>query len=143
MSNEVRRKRYMQKLSHGRMRISLLNQKLQSDSDFNDTETLLIIQKAYQEAVEVSTDVLAMMLKDNELPPMDNYSNIKMAKNNHIISEESANVLREANGLRNRIVLIYNDLDVDLLIESVRRTLPKIEKYMEEVEDWMSQSFTK
>jgi len=143
MLNEIRRKRYMQKLNHGRMRISLLNPKLQSDSDFNDTETLLIIQKAYQEAVEVSTDVLAMILKDNELPPMDNYSNIKMAKDNDIISEESANALREANGLRNRIVRVYNDLDVDLLIESVRRTLPKIEKYMEEAEDWMSQSFNK
>lgn len=143
MSNEIRRKRYMQKLGHGRMRISLLNQKLQSGSDFNDTETLLIIQKAYQEVVEVSTDVLAMMLKDNELPPMDNYSNVKMAKDNHIISAESADVLREANGLRDRIVHIYNDLDVGLLIQSVKRTLPQIEKYIEEVEAWMSQTFHK
>lgn len=143
MSNEIRRKRYMQKLGHGRMRISLLNQKLQSGSDFNDTETLLIIQKAYQEVVEVSTDVLAMMLKDNELPPMDNYSNVKMASDNHIISAESADVLREANGLRNRIVHIYNDLDVGLLIQSVKRTLPQIEKYIEEVEAWMSQTFHK
>jgi len=133
----------MQKLGHGRMRISLLNQKLQSGSDFNDTETLLIIQKAYQEVVEVSTDVLAMMLKDNELPPMDNYSNVKMAKDNHIISAESADVLREANGLRDRIVHIYNDLDVGLLIQSVKRTLPQIEKYIEEVEAWMSQTFHK
>jgi uncharacterized protein YutE (UPF0331/DUF86 family) len=133
----------MQKINHGRMRISLLNQKLQSGSDFNDTETLLIIQKAYQEVVEVSTDILAMMLKDNELPPMDNYSNVKMAKDNHIISPESADVLREANGLRNRIVHIYNDLDVGLLIESVKRTLPQIEEYIEEVETWMSQTFHK
>ncbi|MFO7835179.1 MAG: HepT-like ribonuclease domain-containing protein [Candidatus Thorarchaeota archaeon] len=143
MSNEIRRKRYMQKINHGRMRISLLNQKLQSGSDFNDTETLLIIQKAYQEVVEVSTDILAMMLKDNELPPMDNYSNVKMAKDNHIISPESADVLREANGLRNRIVHIYNDLDIDLLIRSVKRTLPQMEKYIEEVETWMSQTFHK
>ncbi|MGV9169984.1 MAG: HepT-like ribonuclease domain-containing protein [Promethearchaeia archaeon] len=86
--------------------MSLLNQKLQSGSDFNDTKTLFIIQKAYQKVVEVSTDVLAMMLKDNELPPMDNYSNSKMAEDNRIISSESANVLREANGIRNLIVHI-------------------------------------
>ncbi|MBS3795886.1 MAG: hypothetical protein KGY80_13360 [Candidatus Thorarchaeota archaeon] len=43
MWNEIRRKRYMHKLSHGKMRISLLNQKLESGSDFNDTETLLMI----------------------------------------------------------------------------------------------------
>ncbi|MBD3405281.1 MAG: DUF86 domain-containing protein [Candidatus Lokiarchaeota archaeon] len=72
---------------------------------------------------------------------MDNYSNIDTAEKHHLITKESANMLREVNGLRNRIVSIYNDIDYNQLISSINRTLPLIDTYIEEVENWLSQQY--
>lgn len=142
MISESRYKRYLERIAHGKSRMELLERKFSSPpKNIDEVDFLLIVQKAYQEVVEVSTDVLSMMLKDSLLPPMDNYSNIDAAEKHHLISEESAHVLREANGLRNRIVHIYNDIDYDQLVLSIKRTLSLLKKYLEAIETWSSSQY--
>ncbi|MCK4287149.1 MAG: DUF86 domain-containing protein, partial [Candidatus Lokiarchaeota archaeon] len=55
-----------------------------------------------------------MIVKDVKLIPKDDYSNINIIKNKKIVNSDLAAKLREANGLRNRIVHDYNGLDNEI-----------------------------
>ena len=76
-----------------------------SAQDFlKDEKTMLASYKAFQEAVEASQDLVAMMCKDTGIRPQNDYSNLERLES---ISTRSRNVLIEANGLRNHLVHKY------------------------------------
>jgi uncharacterized protein YutE (UPF0331/DUF86 family) len=62
-------------------------------------KTKLAIYKAFQEVVEASMDVVAMMLKDSTIGPKDDYSNIDLLE----LDADMKVILAQANGL-----LIYS-----------------------------------
>lgn len=135
--SETGKKRYMQKINHGRNRIGSIEVWLRQGVPEADTKTLLAIEEACQEAIEVSTDMLAMMLKDKSIPPIDDYSNITRASEMGIIPRKLAEILREANGLRNRLIHVYNDLDIEVLLDSIKRILPGLAYFLEVIEQWL------
>ncbi len=136
---EPRKKRYMQKVEHCRNRISHLEVWLEEiDANEPETKTLLAIKKACQEVVDVSTDMLAMMLKDNSIPPTDDYTNIRQASEKGLIPNTLTKSLREANGLRNRLIHVYNDIDIPMLVQSIERIIPGIKELLLVVEHWLS-----
>lgn len=108
-------------------------QELFSAQTLEDDKTKLATYKAFQEIVEATMDIVAMMLKDMEKIPKDDYSNIESLE----INEETKAVLREANGLRNRLVHRYNQTDDLAALESMRIILPDMRSFIEEVELWI------
>jgi uncharacterized protein YutE (UPF0331/DUF86 family) len=136
--HENRKKRYMQKILHGRSRIELVEVWQKEKISEHDTKSLLAIEKAAQEAIEVATDLLAMLLKDTSIPPTDDYTNIAKVLELGLITKEIESILREANGLRNRLIHVYNDVDIEVLLESIKRVLPGITEFLDVVEKWLN-----
>ncbi len=137
---ENRMKRYMQKILHGRNRIELVEVWQQEKISELETKSLLAIEKAAQEVIEVATDLMAMMLKDSSIPPTDDYTNISRILELGLITKEVGAILKEANGLRNRLIHVYNDVDIDILLESIKRVLPGITEFLNVVEKWLSRN---
>ena len=137
---ENRKKRYMQKILHGRNRIELVEVWQQEKISEHETKSLLAIEKAAQEVIEVATDLMAMILKDTSIPPTDDYTNISRVLELGLITKEVGAILKEANGLRNRLIHVYNDVDIDILLESIKRVLPGISEFLNVVEKWLSRN---
>jgi len=135
---ENRKKRYLQKILHGRNRIELVEVWQQEKISEHETKSLLAIEKAAQEVIEVATDLMAMILKDTSIPPTDDYTNISRILELGLITKEVGAILKEANGLRNRLIHVYNDVDIDILLESIKRVLPGITEFLDVVEKWLS-----
>ena len=99
-----------------------------------DDKTKLASYKAFQEAVEASMDLVAMMCKDLGIQPQDDYSNLERLDD---LGESSKKVLIEANGLRNHLVHRYNRRDDLLALDSMKGLLSGIMAFGEEVEAWL------
>jgi uncharacterized protein YutE (UPF0331/DUF86 family) len=99
-----------------------------------DEKTKLAVYKAFQEVAESCMDIIAMACKDEKIVPKDDYTNIENLK---FIDERMKEVLTEVNGLRNRLVHRYNQSDDLVAFVSVKELLPKIEEFVEVVEQWM------
>lgn len=136
--SESRKKRYLQKIHHGRNRIELVEVWQQEKISKHETKSLLAIEKAAQEAIEVATDLMAMILKDSSIPPTDDYTNVARVLELGLITKEIGESMREANGLRNRLIHVYNDIDIDVLLQSIKRVLPGITEFLDVVEKWLS-----
>ena len=125
---EERIKRYNDKLEY-------LNQTIKNSNDWTENldskefiESLELqkqygIYHAFQIGIEIITDLVAMIVKDLKLIPKDDYSNINIIKNKKIVNEDLAAKLREANGLKNRIVHDYNGLDNELAYNRLKNLL--------------------
>lgn len=135
---ETRKKRYMQKIHHGRNRIELVEEWQKEKVSEHETKSLLAIEKAAQEAIEVSTDLIAMILKDTSIPPTDDYTNITRILEEGLITNKIGEIMREANGLRNRLIHVYNDIDIEVILQSIKRVLPGIAEFLNVVEKWLS-----
>ena len=106
-----------------------------SAQDFlQDEKTMLASYKAFQEAVEASQDLVAMMCKEAGIRSQDDYSNLERLEPH---STRLRSVLIEANGLRNHLVHRYNKRDDLLALESMKDLLPGIAAFGEEVEIWL------
>jgi uncharacterized protein YutE (UPF0331/DUF86 family) len=130
----------MLKIHHGENRIHLIREWIVQCEAQGDIKTILALSKAFQEAAEVSMDLLAMLLKDISIPPRDDYTNVGAAVEADIVSGDLGGVLREANGLRNRLIHVYNDVNTRVLLESVKRLQDGLTTYLEVVEKWLDEA---
>lgn len=104
------------------------------DEFLEDDKTMLAVYKAFQEAVEASLDLVAMMCKDLGITSQDDYSNLERLT---ALSAQSREVLVEANGLRNHLVHRYNKRDDLLAMQSMMDLQGGIVAFGEEVEGWL------
>jgi uncharacterized protein YutE (UPF0331/DUF86 family) len=109
-------------------------EEVSSDVFLEDDKTKLASYKAFQEAVEASLDLVAMMCKDLGIQPQDDYSNLERLDD---LGDGSKKILIEANGLRNHLVHRYNKRDDLLALESMKGLLSGIMAFGEEVEAWL------
>lgn len=109
-------------------------QDISSDQFQDDDRTKLASYKAFQEIVEACMDIVAMMCKDMNLVPKDDYSNIE---NLDRIDRKTKTSLAAANGLRNRLVHRYNHTDDCIALESINTLLPELSDFVEMVELWI------
>ena len=138
--DEKRVKRYKEKLDLIEMRISQIKEWTNNfnEEDFDRNELVkLATYKAFQEIVEGSMDVIAMLCKDNGIPPRDDYSNIEALLKKKIIDDELSKIMIEGNGLRNRIVHKYNKLDDKKAFIEIIESLSEFERFIEVVENWI------
>jgi uncharacterized protein YutE (UPF0331/DUF86 family) len=136
-----RAKRYREKLNLIIERAADIEDWLPSDvSDFSsDKRNRLAIYKAFQELIEASFDVAAMVCKDLKIVPKDDYTNLETLQNIRIIDEHLNNALAESNGLRNRLVHRYNSLDDTLAYESIQTLLPDFKHFEEVIDKWLKE----
>ncbi|RLI15527.1 DUF86 domain-containing protein [Candidatus Bathyarchaeota archaeon] len=129
-----RRMRYLDKLRHIDKRISNIRRWL---PELGDEKTKLAIYKAFQEIVEAIFDIIAMKLVDLRIPPKDNYANLEELERRGMMEGSLLDTLREANGLRNRLVHSYNTLSDEIALKSIELLLPKLERVREVMEGWI------
>jgi uncharacterized protein YutE (UPF0331/DUF86 family) len=132
-----RAKRYKDKTNIAIKRIHQIEswvQDLSSDRFLDDDRTKLATYKAFQEIAEACMDIVAMMCKDMNLLPKDDYSNIENLDN---IDRKTKISLAAANGLRNRLVHRYNQTDERIALESINVLLPQLSDFVEMVELWI------
>ena len=103
----------------------------------HDEKTKLAVYKAYQEIVESCMDIIAMVCTDEKIAPKDDYTNIENLK---FIDKRMKGVLIEANGLRNRLVHRYNQLDDLIAFVGIGELLPKLEEFVEMIEQWLQKT---
>ena len=126
ISEEMRRKRYLEKSELAEKRISEIEEWIEGD----DEKTKLACYKAFQEIVEVLFDLVAMKIKDSDKNVEDDYKNTEKLADMGIKEKKNAEILNEANGLRNRIVHKYNNLDDALAKESIIELMPNLKKIL-------------
>ena len=71
-----------------------------------------------------------MKIKDSDKNVEDDYKNTERLIDMKIIDKKNAEILNEANGLRNRIVHKYNNLDDALAKESIIELMPNLKKIL-------------
>ncbi len=143
--NKERIKRYKEKKEHFN-RIFEKLKKWTSDISVNEFLTTTSLERqfaiyhAYQIIVEIITDLAAMAVKDLKILPKDDYININVLAENNVISKTLATKIKDANGLRNRIVHNYNGLDDEIAYKSILNTINDLEKYMEAIISWIKKN---
>lgn len=131
-----RKLRYKEKISWAHHRCNQIGEWLSlygSESPM-DEMPLLAIFKAYQEVIECLMDLIAMYMRDTDLPARDDYSNIERMS---LFSKMDQQVLSEMNGLRNRIIHRYNSTDERIAIERIEYFLPILEDRLEDFKRWI------
>ena len=101
-----------------------------------DEKTKLATYKAFQEAVEASMNIIAMLCKDLKIIPKDDYTNIENLKGK-IFSEDMGDALIECNGLRNRLIHHYNKMDDLLAFDGITGILPELKRFTDTVKEWI------
>ena len=137
MDNE-RLKRYVSKIEHIKERIEDIEIWLSEIDEIEkiDKKTNLAVFKAMQEIIEGSTDIIAMILKDEGKLPKDDYSNIEKISDLNILKNDFRGILKEACGFRNRLVHEYNGIDNTIALESINNLLDPMKKFIEAVKKW-------
>lgn len=100
---------------------------------------ILACYKAFQEMAEAALDIVAMIIRDSNDIPKDDYMNIDTAVRNGILNKNIADALKQANGLRNRLVHEYNGLDVQRAHDSMIDLIEYFDEFLETVEKWLEQ----
>ncbi len=134
MVDEKRIARYVDELNHIEERLNDVAEWI--DDALEDKKTKLAVYKAAQEAIEAMCDIVAMCLKDNGIPPKDDYTNIERW-GELMKQKDLADCLKIANGLRNRLVRHYNGLNDALAIESIKDISPCLKKFVGVIREWL------
>lgn len=140
--DEKRTKRYGEKIANLVKYINLLEKWLkESEQDElvrnSNYREIFALYHAAQLGIEVTTDLCAMMVKDLQFIPKDNYVNFEVLKREGIISGELHGALKELNGLRNRIVHDYNGIIDEIALQSISTNLINLKSFKEIVEKWL------
>lgn len=125
----MRKERYLKKL-----------EAFEEEVDFIDTHSICdaVTERALlhslQVCVEISLDIVSMLVRDLGMVVEDDYTNIEKLAKEGIIRAEEMKSLKEYNGLRNSIVHRYNNLDIGLVetaLEGIEKLYNIIEKLIQ------------
>lgn len=142
--DEKRIKRYKEKEEYLTMILKKLDEWTSDlkEEDFINNQDLkeqFSIYHAYQVIMEIVTDLTAMVVKDINIIPKDDYLNFDILGENKIISNNVTNNLKQANGLRNRIVHNYNGFNEKIALKSIKKYCKYFEEFKDELDKWLRQ----
>nr|WP_319538360.1 DUF86 domain-containing protein [uncultured Methanospirillum sp.] len=137
--DEDRRLRYRDKIFWIHGRADLIETWIsESGNDLKtDTKTTLALFQAFQEITEATMDCISMFLRDNQEWARDDYSNIDRID---LFSPDQKQLLREMNGLRNRIIHRYKGTDESLALAGIEQSLPEIRSLVLVIEEWINRA---
>ncbi len=128
------------RLSRYRAKISTITKRRDNISSWiqdRDEKSTLAVYKAYQEMIEAFTDLFAMIVKDMGEVVEDDYTNIEKLREKGLLDVKQEGIMKESNGLRNRLVHEYNGLEKKIALESIERTNSKVVEVLEEIRGWV------
>lgn len=102
-----------------------------------DEKSVLALYKAFQEIVEAFTDICAMILKDMKELVKDDYANIDRLSEMNIFDRTEAELLKESNGLRNRLIHEYNGLERSTALQVIHDINKDFDVLIEHVKTWI------
>ena len=127
--DELRNKRYRDKIQH----IFDYIQELPLEPK-NELEKRGIFY-SLQTSIEAMVDLIAMLVKDLGIQVKDDIINISEIVKVRNIDFELGEKLKKANGLRNIIVHRYNEIDEQIILESVEEVKDLLLRWIEIIEE--------
>ena len=132
----MRRQRYLEKLERFEEEYEFIK-----EHEMIDEVTRRALLYSLQLCVDITMDMVAMLVRDLGMTVEDDYTNIERLVKHGIISEADASLIRAYNSLRNAIVHKYDRLNLEIVNEGLQRidelyrvVLKLVEKY-EKLED--------
>jgi len=105
-------------------------------SEINTRDKFAIFH-AYQIIVETITDITAMIVKDIGKMPKDDYMNLEILLKSSLFPPDTLTKLKQANGLRNRIVHEYNGLIEKIAFEAINEHIELFEEFRRALTEWL------
>lgn len=105
-------------------------------SDVNTRDKFAIFH-AYQIIVETVTDITAMIVKDIGKMPKDDYMNFDILIKSSLFPQTILKKLKQANGLRYRIVHEYNGLIEKIAFEAINEHVELFQEFQKVVSEWL------
>jgi len=127
--DELRSKRYRDKIQH----IFDYIQELPLEPK-NELEKRGIFY-SLQTSIEATVDLIAMLVKDLGIQVKDDNINISEIVKVRNLDFELGEKLKKANGLRNIIVHRYNEIDEQIILESVEEVKDLLLRWIEIIEE--------
>ena len=134
--NENIKKRLMEKVETVIERVEFIEEHL-SRGILGDRLLRKAIYKEFQEAVEAVSDVCAMVRRGLNSSAKDDYSNIAFLVDKGILEEEMGEKLREANGLRNRLIHEYDGTNDKIACYAIRELIEDLREFSLGVLKWI------
>lgn len=131
--DELRNKRYRDKIQH----IFEYIQELPIEPK-NELEKRGIFY-SLQTSIEAMVDLIAMLVKDLGIQVKDDNINISEIVKIRKLNPELGEKLKKANGLRNIIVHRYNEIDEQIILDSVEQVKDLLLHWIEIIEDCINE----
>ena len=135
--NEAIKKRIMEKVEIVIERVEFIEEHL-SNEILRNRILRKAIYKEFQEAVEAVSDVCAMLRRGRNSSAKDDYSNIDFLVEHAILEERMAEKLKEANGLRNRLIHGYDSVDDETACYAIIELIEDLRDFPVVVLEWIS-----
>ena len=101
----------------------------------------MLLYHAFQISVEIISDICAMIIKDVKDIPKDDYSNIDILSKKGIIDFNLNENIKEATGLRNRIIHDYNGLDDKIAYSRLVELLKSYKQFCKVILKWLESNY--
>ncbi|MGB3459569.1 MAG: DUF86 domain-containing protein [Halobacteriota archaeon] len=134
--NEDIKKRIMEKVEIVIERVEFIEGHL-SNEILGNRILRKAIYKEFQEAVEAVSDVCAMLRRGLNSSAKDDYSNIEFLVEHDILKEKKAEKLKEANGLRNRLIHGYDSVDDETACYAIIELIEDLRDFPVVVLEWI------
>ncbi len=134
--NENIKKRLMEKIETVVERVEFIEEHL-SKEILRDRILRKAIYKEFQEAVEAVSDVCAMVRRGLNSSAKDDYSNIDFLVERDILEEGMGKKLKEANGLRNRLIHEYDGINDKMACYAIRELIEDLRDFSAVVLEWI------
>ncbi len=134
--NENIKKRILEKVETVVERVEFIEAHL-SEEILGDRILRKAIYKEFQEAVEAASDVCAMVRRGLNSSAKDDYGNIDFLVENDILEERMGEKLKEANGLRNRLIHGYDGVNDETACYAIKELVGDLKDFSVVVLEWI------
>ena len=134
--NEKIEERIMEKMEILIDRTEFINENI-SDEMVENRILKKALYKEFQEAIEAMTDICALIRRGLNSSAKDDYTNIDFLVEKKVIDSKTGKKMKEANGLRNRLIHEYDGLNDMLAYESMKELVNHLKSFSQEVLKWM------
>jgi uncharacterized protein YutE (UPF0331/DUF86 family) len=134
--NEDIKKRLREKVETIVERVEFIEEHLSEDL-MEDRILRKAIYKEFQEAAEAMADVCAMVRRGLNSSAKDDYSNIDFLIEKGVVEEGLGLKLKEANGLRNRLIHEYEGLHEETACHAIKELVEDLRDFSVVVLEWI------
>ncbi|MGB2728542.1 MAG: DUF86 domain-containing protein [Halobacteriota archaeon] len=135
--NEDIKKRILEKVETVVERVEFIEEHLSKEL-LGDRILRKAIYKEFQEAVEAASDVCAMVRRGLNSSAKDDYGNIDFLVEKGILEERMGEKLKEANGLRNRLIHGYDGVNDETACYAIKELVGDLKDFSVVILEWIA-----